>query len=617
MAELIFDGTKEFLGGQDSSKDPSNISDISYFSGINVRCEKGSLRPRFGFKMLDINFPSGSLSIGGVAPRSYETIFRSGRFQALIPYVNGVEYGLIIVVAGIIFFYNQRTSDLSIIPIAGGSYLNENTPRLNWAPASRFLVIWDFPNLPVIIENGVARRSDPSVFEIPVSSLGAYNQNRLFIANAGNEFTAGDPTGSLSTPDAPITFFEIAPSAPYAGQFFQISTNYNNDPITAMAFLQSADTSTGIGPLLVSTQNGVYSYQSQIPRAQWESSTFGSNFIFNNGIAGQRAFVNVNSDLFFISSDGQIRTASMSRDEQKRWAKTPLSREVQNWLQYSDKDLIPLGAMGYFSNKIFATANPFRTQALTVQGIPTTDYAYGGLVVLGLENVAQLGTPGQPAWDGLWTGVRPMDITTNNDRCFLMSKDTEFSNQLYEITPGETVDIINGKERYISSRVYTKEYVFSNDFEMKQLHSAQVMLEEIRGDFHLNTRYKPNHATSYTEWFNFKHIAPWRSCKLPTKEALNGLASHSFMYLNFGSPNDYVCNFVTNQFFHTFQKVQLQLNLTGRYWEIHGIQLKAQKMAPQNQTESVCMPFGIKEVPVECTNDWAIPSEDLCRSYQT
>lgn len=612
MAEILVDGTKEFLGGQDASKDPDGIGDTFYFSGVNVRCEKGSLKPRFAYKQRSLTFDDTTISVNNTNVSTAETVFRTGRFQAWIPYVVGLEYGFIAVISGVIFFINQRTFHVTVLPISGGGYLNENAVRINWSPAGRFLVLFDYPNLNVVIEGLTARRVVLANDEIPVSNLGAYNQNRLFISNAGNEFTAGDPSGSLAAPDAPITFMEISSGGPYAGQVFQLSTNYNNDPITAMAFLQVADTSTGIGSLLVATRNGVWAFHSEVPRVDWENSTFGNNFLYNIGIAGPRSFVNVGSDLFFISSDGQIRTASMSRDEQKRWSKTPLSREVQNWLLYVDKSLIPYGTMGFYQNKIFATANPFRTKALTLAGKETFDIAYGGFVVIGTENVSQLGTPGTPAWDGLWTGIHPMDIGVNDDRCFVISKDAEYRNEMYEVTQ-DSVDEVLGRQRYIRGIVYTKEYDFQDPFLMKQLHSTQLLLEQVKGDFSLKMEYRPANSELYFPWIDWIHKAPYRFCRLPSNG--RGLVGHNFMNLNFGITGN---GCVLPQEFpaSTFERVQLRLQLTGRYWEIHGVKVKA-KASKQNQTESACDLYPMAEIPLQCNDDWKTELEDLCQTYST
>ena len=150
-------------------------------------------------------------------------MFRSGKFQVQAAYNVGSDQYQLVVVSGYIFLINQVTYEVTFVPIQGGSTLNENTPRLNHAPADKYYVIHDYPNFPVILEGITARRADPAKDEIPVSVGGAYNQNRYFIYNAGNEYTAGDPTGSLAAPQAPITFLEVeTPGSPVFGEIFAL-----------------------------------------------------------------------------------------------------------------------------------------------------------------------------------------------------------------------------------------------------------------------------------------------------------------------------------------------------------------------------------------------------------
>lgn len=72
-------------------------------------------------------------------------------------------------------------------------YLSEFTPRFNWAVAGRFVVIFDYPDRPVVIGDYDVRRSKALAFEVPASNLGLFNNNRLIVANAQHEFIAGDP----------------------------------------------------------------------------------------------------------------------------------------------------------------------------------------------------------------------------------------------------------------------------------------------------------------------------------------------------------------------------------------------------------------------------------------
>lgn len=620
MAEnnFVLDGNVSFVGGQDASKIPDKVPENGYFSGVNVTTQQGDIGPRWGLRKLKLTFQAGGVTLKTNHIKEFDNIFHSGKFQLIAPYSVGQEFYLIIVIAGVIFLYNQGTNNVTIIPMKEGEDgLNPLEPRLNWSPGGRFFVIFDFPAYPVIIENFEARRADPNKFEVPISTIGAYNQNRLFIGNAGNEFTAGDPAGNPLTPDAPITFEEVeAPSAPFLGQIFQLSTNYGNDPITAMAFLQLIDTSTGIGPFLVSTQNAIYSYNTQQPRTVWENGQFGSIFTFNNGIVGPRAFVNVNSDLFFLSNDGQVRSVSMSRDEQHKWSKVPLSKEVQNWLVYPDRDLVKFSTMAYFKNKIFVTAKPYRVEARNIDGSFAIDYVNGGFVVLELDNISTLGQDSTPAWAGVWTGVRPMDTAVNNNRFFVISKDEAFSNELYEFIPDSTVDEINDQERYIQSYLYTRQYVSQNSFQNKELHSVDLSIHNLEGDFELEIKYKPSHASRYLDWAKFSHKAPWRTCKVPTDSQLQGFASQQFKDLVFGVPENQTCNPVTQEFYRFYRKVQLKLSLSGRNWALQELRLKSIVM-PQAELINVCGEYPIFEFFKECDTDWSIPEINLCQKKVT
>lgn len=610
----IEDGTIDFSGGQDASASPDKIGSTCIAAGINVSTQNRILTPRPGFRQLPLQLPSGSLQNQNRVSFQYDTIFESGRFQALIPYSVGSEFYLVAVISGVIFLINQRTYEISVIEIEDGSHINENLPRVNWSAAGKFLVIFDFPAFPVILEGTYASRARQEDFEVPVARMGAYNQNRLFIGNNGNAFTGGDPTGNLATPDAPITFEEVlAQSSAYRGQVFLSHSNYANSPISAMTFLQYTDTGTGIGPLLVATDREIYSYQTQLPRAQWDVGAFGTAFISNAGIAGGRSFVNVNSDVFFVSRDGQLRTASMSRQEQQKWSKVPLSREVKNWLKYWDPELTQYAVLGYFDNKILLSANPFRVPSYGMFGNFITDIAFGGIVVIELDNISKLAEDSAPVWSGLWTGIRPTEICVNNDRCFIASKDGSYINHIYEVSSDFDTDIIGGIERQIRSIVYTKAYDFQSPFQDKQLHTADLQFQNTQGNFKVDLKYKPSHAPKFIKWKSFEHKAPTMFCTNPNSCEVLGLLGQSFRQLTFGAPDTFECDPVTEELYRAFRKIQLKLVIEGRYWELHELKIRATAM-PMNYYETVCKEYKVAELCGECNDDWAIPEISLCQT---
>lgn len=606
MPEFVIDGTLDFLGGQDASKVPDKIPKNCYASGVNVSTKNGVLSPRPGIQKLNLEF-EGSLILPNLYERSYEAIFRTGVYQAVIPYAVGLDYYLIYVIAGIIFLANQDTGVVSVLNIEDGSMLDETRPRVNWSYGGNYVFIFDYPAYPVIIEGVQARRADPDEYEVPISRLGAYNQNRLFIINGGNEFTAGDPTGSLAAPNAPSTFQELLlPNSPYYRQIFQLPTSLTNEgvnEIRAAAFLQFTDTSTGIGPLLLATSKAIYSFQTQLPRDQWEAGQFGTALTYNSGIAGARAFANVNSDLFYISADGQLRTLSMSRNEQGRWSKVAISREVQNWIKFYDKDLIPFSVVGYFANKIMVAVNPYRTKAKTQQGFDTWDVAHAGYVVIELDNISTLTAQSPPVWAGLWTGVRPMDFCINNNRCFIISKDEGNQNHVWEMTPDVSYDRFEQKIRDIRSKVYFREYEFESPFQDKSLHSLSVNLAAIKGKFNLKAMFKPSHAAKFKLWRDLKINVKSQDCDIPV--GANGYLAFEPGSLNLGGPEEgEECDESTQKSYSRFRKVQLFFELIGRYWELHEVIVRA-IMQPQNENaDIVCEELGPIEIEAECDDDW-------------
>jgi hypothetical protein len=613
MAELIPDGAVTFIAGQDASKSPHEVSEGGYFAGVNVSTQKGVLRPRWGLeKIRSLEFPPGGVARPNTEIQPYADLFFTGKFQGQVQYSVGNDQFLVVLISGQIFFIDVRTFVVQHIPVEG-EQINPRTARLRKSPAGRFLVIFDFPAFPVIIDGITARRADPKKGEIPVSNIGGYNQNRLIIGNAGNEFTAGDPVGNTATPDAPITFLEfLTTGTGFFGQTFELNTNYSNDPITAIGFLQVSDVSTGIGPLIVATENAIYTYQTQQPRSAWTAGQFGTLLVYNAGVVGPRAIENLNSDMLFFSADGEARSIAMSRDEQGTWSKTPISREVRNWLKHTDQELLKHSFITYFNNKVFFSANPFRCSAKGQMGEDLVDYAFGGFAVLELDNISTLTKESPPVWAGLWTGCRPMEMTVVDKRAFVMSKDNGSLNQLYEMRPDLSYDVDQDSIRQVRAKLYTKDYDFKNPYQNKEIHSLDLSLQDVKGDFSIEVKYKPDQGVEFTPWGSFKHAAPWRLTRVPFV-GLNGIAGHSFTNVNIGTPSNFPCNPVTKELLSTFRELQLELTIKGIYWELRGFKIKA-TVTQQSENITKCNYKDNIVVPVGCADDWQVGEFTKCQN---
>lgn len=608
---LLYDGTLNFAGGQNAGLEPNLIADNQYALGINVTAENGSLRPRWGLIHLDkLDWSQAGLYTRKSGFKvAFEQVFNSGRFQAFIPYSIGPDYYIIYVVSGFIFLINTQTFIVKVLNPTDP--VNVNANRVNWSSAGPFLVIFDFPNVPFILDGIMIRRSDPQKDEVPVSVLGTHNQNRLAIANAGIDWTAGDPAGNPLTPDAPITFTEInLNSSPFVGDVYQVPTaNQNNDNITAMGFLQVLDQSTQIGSLLVATQHSIYSYPTFLPRDQWQgnatnpTNVFGS-LLLSTGIAGQRAQVNVNSDFIFLSPEGKVYALTMARDDQYRWSNGPISREVQNFLIYIDPSLVEVSVAAKFKNKIFITCNPHRVVASNAEGNIQYDFVNSGCVVIETDNMASLGNKTPPTWAGAWTGVGFLDMVENNNTFYVAAK-IDGKNSLLIWDPKQTYDVINGKVRNIRSVVQTKQYDNKDGTLNKEIHSLDLGLRKVKEKLKFSVEYRPDVLENFTFWSDGEYTAPVTQCKaFPLFP--NGLQSQGIRDLNIGGVSGKDCNPASQDQLRWYKAVQIQVTLEARDWSLKYIKLKS-KAAPQSDLNPYCNDNPGVPVPSKCFNIWAIP----------
>jgi hypothetical protein len=552
----ISDGQLTFVEGQDASKSHYEVSQQAYFLGVNVTTKTGSLSPRWGVKQHTLVFKN----------IQDEELFKKGKFQAGFSFkANNTSY-LLCILSGNLFYVDTNTFEVDLIP---DITVNPIADRVNWSYADKYLVIFDFPDYPVLIESTSARRANKDDLEVPISVLGSLTQNRLGIANAGSEFTFGDPTGSLAAPDAPISFLEVQQLAsPYFGQIFKLPTNYQNEPITAMGFLQLTDTSTGIGPTIVATRNAVFAYQTNQPRAAWEASQFGAIVVPNAGIAGQRAQVNVNDDLFFLSNEGDLRSLSMSRDEQNKWARVPLSDEVSNILKF-DKDLIKLASLTYYKNKVFVTTNPY---AVVLEN-GRLDYVHEGFAVFEFDNVSKFLVDSKPVWAGLWTGINPTDSCVVDDKMFIFGKDGG-ENVIYSYDTSCSFDYTRGQKKPIISEVETKELTFQDEFSDKELHSLDLNLHDVVDRVTIDIFYKYNYTNIYKKWASFTRYLKKAFCYNPSN-----YVKMNFPELSTGAPDE-TCE-------ETFRSLRLRFKITGYGWRLRSYKVNALK-ASQSENYDSC-----------------------------
>lgn len=607
------DGSITFVGGQNGDLESSEIGADQYRRGLNVTTAKGNLSPRPGF----IHRPIIVSTQGKISALSYQQIFDKGKFQAACAYdAEDGEY-ILAVFSGIIFRINPKIETAEVINLGDADdRMDQYRRRIPWSHAGRFVVFFDYPNLPVILENKTARRANPHRESLPgvplpeiiTSVLGAFIQSRLWIASEFNEFTAGDPVGP-SFPDAPITFEEVfGLAAPFATQAsFSLGSQSSHQSITAMGLMQAPDSSTGAGPLVVGTALATYLYRADLPRDQWEQTAFGKCFLYNAGPGGPRCIVNVNSDLMLMCNDNQFRSLLLSRSQEDKWSNAPISREIKNWLEeFKRPEFIDIAFCSSYDNRVFVSIAPFVMEALNLDGLPVFDYAHGGMAVLELDNISGVGSDARPAWAGCWTGIYPMEMVVTKNGPFIFSKDSGGTNRLYFLDKEKTWDEFEGQQKNIVCRVEFKSYDFNSPFNDKKLKEAVWDIGEIEGEFKIQVDYKSANSKNWSLWRNFEHNAVTTLESFDSADEMPVYDGQNFRDLSFGDPQEVECDPLTGDQGDTFRALDLRMTVEAHRWKLSGLKLAADVVMKSQATVRECDKKTVK-VPMEFEPvDWEI-----------
>lgn len=627
MGQTVYDGNLSFLGGQNAGLDASLIGETQYAKSVNTTIVKGLLRPRPGITEIPIKcLTEGGITQNNLSVRTYAEILRTGKFQGAAQLVSDEGLFIIATISGIIFKIDPANNTAVVLLIEDqtgaleppSQRLNQYVDRHNSSVAGRYFVIADPPDYPLIFDGATVHRADPAKYEIPLPSANifTFNQNRLF-AFGFSEFTAGDPVGNQSTLNAPITFEEVfAPAAAYAGQSFSLGSSNLKRPITAAGYLEQIDSSTGIGPMWVSTSEFTYAFQTQLERVQWKDSTFGIRILSTVGVAGQRAAVNIGTDLWFMSGDGRIRSFSVARSDQNKWARTPLDQEVENWIRFCDKSLIQYTVAAHHNNRILFSVNPQLVTAKDLNGNDVLDICFKGMVAVELSPISGFLQGGTPCWAGLWTGVRPMEFIELNHEMYVFSKDPGNINVLYKLEYDDiTWDTWQGKTKQIISRVEMKKYSCNPQgllFALKEEVTVFPGLQNVAGKFCIQVDRRNDDFPKYAFWRSFIHEAPVEVCVVDPNEPIPDLLPHSFRELNFGDKKDdeNECNPVTGEDMRYFNEAQFRITLTGLNWELTSFRIKAELQEDaQLITDKICKAESV-QLKKDCTevNDFDLYS---------
>lgn len=388
-----------------------------------------------------------------------------------------------------------------------GPDLNSPTAPMVWMKqGEQYFFIQDGQARPLIYDGATWRRAkkfEPPDWEMPVGTAMEYAFGRMLVAQ-NRKWFAGDIRGG---PTQIYNFTENSFLAEGGSWTVPIP-----GLITAMKVMTALDNGIGQGPMTIHTPNGIVTARIDQPRAQWKDIQFQQIANQLNGGLSQNSCVVVNGDLWFRATDGW-RSLVLARRDFGTWGNVAQSFELTKIMDFDDPKFLKYAAAVLFKNWLVGSSwpMPYKSGAF-----------HTGLVGLDFAALGSLSKQIPPAWDGLWTGIKPAAFTKllvqNNDRLFFLARNTATNrNELWEMLEDEPFDNVDGR---IVTTVETAACMFppglpngpTPDRQMKKLFGGELYVEDIRGTVDFVVQFRSDTYPCWSDWCAFSLCDNYRLC---------------------------------------------------------------------------------------------------------
>ena len=358
--------------------------------------------------------------------------------------------------------------------------------------AEKYLPIQDGSSLPLVWDGALLRRANPVASggsEFPVGCMMEVNNGRLWVVLPGRRtFWAGDLAYSVTGTAADMLGGTENQFLNGGGEFVMPTTA---GFITAMKTVAVQDTVVGQGPLQVFGETGTASMNVPFDRETWQflRSPIETQSLLSSGPRSNAGVAVVNGDLWYRAGDG-VRSFMMARRDHGSWVNTPLSSEMTRVLGRDDGHLLPFGSAAMFDNRLLVTVSPYRaTYDSVAYGV-----AHRGLAALDFDPVSGMFNREQPAWEGIWTGLKILHILTLKcygvDRCFIFALNGCHQIELWELSKDKVFDNLDDRIEWV---VETRGMGFSDKGEiLKQLARAERWFDRVSGVVDYDIKFRPD-----------------------------------------------------------------------------------------------------------------------------
>ncbi len=618
------DGVSAISAGMNSGVSPRLIGPQALAFAINVTNRGGLPRTRPAYRKVALAYESNE-----VRANAQQALFQGAAFYRAI---GAGENCLVASIGGRLFRYLVGTSG-AVTDISIAADLNDPFNPNAWMwQAEDFLIVQNGAANPLFFDGASTTRSlGLGGAQLPPGCMGAYVQGRNWMALPaavgtpvpGNSFMAGDLVYSHGFQDG------------YDGRKAVLATEENTffsgggafgvpltaGPITAMTSVAIPDTSLGQGPLQVMTSGSVFSVQVPLLREEWANATYPLVTIGlpNYGASGQLAVSVVNGDLWYRAPDG-IRSYQIARRDFNTWVNTPLSVEVEAILRLDTPRWLGKASSLVFDNRLLMTCSP----AL----VRTRGVAWRGIVALDFNNISNLTTRSQPAYDGLWTGLNVLQLVKGTfngvERCFAFALDCTQRIVLYEIlTDGAAYFDYNGRSLVnIESSFDTRSLGFNdNGNKLKRLQCADLYLDRLGGapaatsdddpdgTMRFAFSYRSDEDPLYQAWHSFTLCAPITDCAPTLCPVFTPVQPQYRTFLRLPDPRD-VCSPITKRMTRTGYEFQIRMRVAG-YFQLNRLHVWADPSVSDSVVQS-CPTSETCHLVKGCEGSWFTYSIEGC-----
>lgn len=520
--------------------------------------------------------------------------------------VNGFNYTVEVINSGTSVTIKNVDDDGSVNPVPSGSPVisydpNPSTIEQAWeVQAEKWWILRDGESIPFIYNGSSSRRANSNLpgvqKEIGPGRMMTYAMGRIWGALTDERsFRAGDLV--FGTSGTPIENFRDSVLKESENGFLangrDFTTPTSAGGIKAMRGMATLDTSLGQGPIQLLTPYITFSVNSPLDRTQWSAleNPIQTVSLITNGGLSHYASILVNGDLLFRSRDG-IRSLILARREFASWGNTPISREMNRFLDLDDQRLLKFSSASVFNNRLLMTTSPFRTN----HGI-----YHRGWISLDFDLISSMGNKASPVYDGIGVGLNVLQFVVGEfagkERCFAFTLNFEQEIELYEFTTAEKFDrqSQHGSDIPIAWAFETPAFRFaSSQFPerkvLKQLNNLELEIAQLVGEVNFKVYWRPDNYPCWLLWKEFTECAEYKDCSFDPLTGCQKFENAKPQFrpmLSLGQPPD-TCDPITDRPFRQGYSFQVRFEING-YCEIKNIFVSAEERAETNYPgELVC-----------------------------